>query len=55
VAGGTSWAPTLPQLIVANLPPLLPGEYTPITLRFVPQGAGSWQIDDLYVDPFKHA
>ena len=55
VVGGTSWAPTLPQLIVANLLPLLPGDHTPITLRFVPQGAGSWQIDDVYVDPFKHA
>jgi hypothetical protein len=20
----------------------------------VPQGAGAWQIDDVYVDPFKH-
>jgi hypothetical protein len=55
VLGGASWAPTFPQVIVANLLPLLPGDHTPITLRFVPQGAGSWQIDDLYVDPFKHA
>jgi hypothetical protein len=53
VLGGGSWAPTLPQLIVANLLPLLPGQHTPVTLRFVPQGSGTWQIDDLYVDPFK--
>jgi len=24
-----------------------------VRLRFVPQGAGAWQIDDVYVDPFK--
>jgi hypothetical protein len=53
VLNGGSWQPTLPMLLVANLLPLLPGQHTPITLRFVPQGAGSWQIDDLYVDPFK--
>jgi hypothetical protein len=53
VLGGGTWAPTLPQLIVANLLPLLPGQHTPVTLRFVPQGPGAWQIDDVYVDPFK--
>ena len=53
VLGGGTWAPTLPQLIVANLLPLLPGQHTPVTLRFVPQGLGAWQIDDVYVDPFK--
>jgi hypothetical protein len=55
VLSGGTWAPSLPVLIVANLLPLLPGDHTPVTLRFVPQGAGSWQIDDVYVDPFKHA
>jgi hypothetical protein len=54
VLGGSNWAPTLPMLMVANLLPLLPGQHTPVTLRFVPQGGGSWQVDDVYVDPFKH-
>jgi hypothetical protein len=55
VVGGGNWAPSLPMVLLANLLPLLPGDHTPVTLRFVPQGAGSWQIDDVYVDPFKHA
>jgi hypothetical protein len=48
---GGSWQPTL---MVANLLPLLPGDHTPVQLRFVPQGGGAWLIDDVYVDPFKH-
>ena len=51
--GGGNWAPSLPTLLVANLLPLLPGRHTPVRLRFVPQGPGAWQIDDVYVDPFK--
>ena len=48
-----SWQPSLPMLLVANLLPLLPGDHTPVALRFVPQGSGSWLVDDVYVDPFK--
>jgi hypothetical protein len=51
---GGSWQPTLPMLMVANLLPLLPGAHTPVALRFVPQGGGSWLVDDVYVDPFKY-
>lgn len=51
---GGSWQPTLPMAIVANLLPLLPGDHTPVQLRFVPQGGAAWQVDDVYVDPFKH-
>jgi hypothetical protein len=50
---GGNWQPTLPMLLVANLLPLLPGDHTPVALRFVPQGGGSWLVDDVYVDPFK--
>jgi hypothetical protein len=50
---GGSWQPTLPMLMVANLLPLLPGAHTPVALRFVPQGGGSWLVDDVYVDPYK--
>ena len=50
---GGSWQPSLPMLMVANLLPLLPGEHTPVALRFVPQGSGAWLVDDVYVDPFK--
>src|SRR3954454_22357464 len=50
---GGSWQPSLPMLMVANLLPLLPGAHTPVALRFVPQGGGSWLVDDVYLHPFK--
>jgi hypothetical protein len=53
VLGDGRWQPTLPMPIVANLLPLLPGAHTPVSLRLVPQGAASWLVDDVYVDPFK--
>jgi hypothetical protein len=40
--------------VIANLLPLLPGELTPVRFRFTPVGLGAaWQIDDVYVDPFR--
>jgi hypothetical protein len=47
------WRPTLPMPIVANLLPLLPGERTPVAFRFRPLLGGSWQIDDVYIDPYR--
>jgi hypothetical protein len=45
------WKPTPSFLVVANLLPLLPNNYTPVAFRFRAIGGGSWWIDDLYVDP----
>ena len=53
VGGVGGWQPTAQMPIVANLLPLLPGEYTPVQFRFTPQG-GNWQIDDVYVDPWRN-
>jgi hypothetical protein len=53
VLGGKSWQPTLPFPVLASLLPLLPGEQTPIQFRFTPVGGGTWQIDDVYVDPWR--
>jgi hypothetical protein len=47
----SSWAPSLPVPVVANLLPLLPGEHTPIAFRFTAVGSASWTIDDVYLDP----
>jgi hypothetical protein len=47
------WTPTAPMLVVANLLPLLPGDLTPVRFRFVPQGGGTWSVDDVYVDPYR--
>ncbi len=52
VLGNGQWKPTPPMLIVANLLPLLPGDRTPVAFQFTPV-LGEWQIDDLYVDPFR--
>jgi hypothetical protein len=54
VLGGSAWGPTLPMPVIANLLPLLPGDLTPVRFRFTPAGiGGAWQIDDVYVDPYR--
>lgn len=54
--GGSSWQPTVPFLVIANLLPLLPGEHTAVAFRFTAQGLGAnWRIDDVYVDPFRRS
>jgi hypothetical protein len=50
---GTGWTLTAPFLMVANLLPLLPGETTPVSFRFTPQGPSAWQVDDVFVDPWR--
>jgi hypothetical protein len=48
---GGAWHPTLPFAVIANLLPLLPPDQTAVRFRFAPLLGGSWQIDDVYVDP----
>jgi len=52
VLGNGQWQATPQMLIVANLLPLLPGDRTPVAFQFTPV-LGSWQIDDVYVDPLR--
>jgi hypothetical protein len=52
VLANGQWKPTPPMLIVANLLPLLPGDRTPVAFQFTPV-LGDWQIDDVYVDPYR--
>jgi hypothetical protein len=52
VLGNGQWKATPQMLIVANLLPLLPGDRTPVAFQFTPL-LGSWQIDDVYVDPLR--
>jgi hypothetical protein len=47
----SSWSPSLPVPVVANLLPLLPGEHTPVAFRFTAVGSANWTIDDVYLDP----
>jgi hypothetical protein len=52
--GGPQWQPSAVMPIVVNLLPLLPGERTAVAFRFSAQNdRGSWQIDDVYVDPYR--
>jgi hypothetical protein len=51
--GNGQWKASPKMLIVANLLPLLPGDRTPVAFQFTPL-LGSWQIDDVYVDPFRY-
>ena len=50
---GGNWHPTLPMLVVGNLLPLLPNDKTPVQFQFTPLLGGNWQIDDVYVDPWR--
>jgi hypothetical protein len=50
---GGNWHPSLPMLMLGNLLPLLPGDMTPVQFQFTPLLGGSWQIDDVYVDPWR--
>jgi hypothetical protein len=54
VNAGGSWAPSAPLPIVVNLLPLLPGQRTAVAFRFTASG-GAFQIDDVYVDPYRSA
>jgi hypothetical protein len=56
LGASSSWKPTLQLPLFANVTalPLLTGDSTQIALRFTTQGlGGSWQLDDVYVDPYK--
>jgi hypothetical protein len=48
---GGGWHPSMPMLVVANLLPLLPPDMTAVRFRFAPLLGGTWQVDDVYVDP----
>ena len=54
--GGKSWHPSLPGLVLADFLSVLgeDGELA-VAFRFKPIGLGAkWQIDDVYVDPFRN-
>ena len=51
--GGSSWHPTLAMPLIANVLTLSRSDRTPVRFRFTPLLLGSWQIDDVYVDPFR--
>jgi hypothetical protein len=51
VAGTSSWQPSPILVVGANLlPTVAGGDSTQVRFRFTPI-SGTWQVDDLYVDP----
>lgn len=49
-----TWQPTDPMVLAVNaLGALRQDGMIPVALRFTPAGAGTWQIDDVFVDPFR--
>ncbi len=54
MASRGEWQPSLPMLTVINaLGALSKDGLVPVAYRFTPLGLGGWQIDDLYVDPWR--
>jgi hypothetical protein len=51
---GGAWHPSGKMLILANLLPLLPPDRTAVRFTFAPL-LGSYQIDDVFVDPLHRA
>jgi hypothetical protein len=51
--GGSSWHPTATMPLLGNILTLSRSDRTPVRFRFTPLLFGSWQIDDVYVDPFR--
>jgi hypothetical protein len=49
--GGGSWHPTIAMPVLVNALTLSTTDRTPVRFRFTPLLLGSWQIDDVYVDP----
>lgn len=49
-----TWQPTLPMVMVVNtLGALTKDGLLPVAFRFTPIGSGTWQIDDVFVDPWR--
>lgn len=53
VTAGSTWQPTLPLPLLANLLSPLPADGTGTVSLTITALGGDWRLDDLYVDPFK--
>lgn len=47
-----AWEPTQPYLLAVNLLSLVGSDYSAVAFQFTPQGGDTWEIDDVYVDPW---
>lgn len=53
VAAGATWAPSPVVDMVVNELAADYADALPVSLRFTPRGTGTWQIDDVFVDPYR--
>ncbi|HWT25871.1 MAG TPA: hypothetical protein VN213_20365 [Solirubrobacteraceae bacterium] len=51
VVPGSAWRPTLPMLTASVLAAAVAGGEAPLSVRFTAL-SGSWEIDDVFVDPY---
>lgn len=53
ISAGESWAPS--PIVPMSVNEIAPDHDNalPVSLRFIPRGEGTWQIDDVYVDPYR--
>ena len=47
-----TWKPTLPYVFAVNALAPLGSNYQVVAFQFVAQGSATWEIDDVYVDPW---
>ena len=50
---GGGWDVTLPTPILANVVALASGGPTPVRLVLTPSPGSGWEVDDVYVDPYR--
>jgi hypothetical protein len=53
VDGGGDWAVTDVMPMIVNETAADHGNAVPVALRFTARGSDAWQIDDVYVDPYR--
>ena len=53
VSVSDDWAPTKALPLIVNDIAASYDNALPVALRFTPVGTGTWQIDDVYVDPYR--
>lgn len=53
IQGSGEWAPSDVVPMVVNEVVAAQGTTTNVRLRFTPHGAGSWAIDDVFIDPWR--
>ena len=49
------WGPSPQVPVLANLRPALPDEQLPVAFRLTALDGSTWQVDDVYLDPYRRS